>query len=63
MNQAGRLATLLENEFLLAPPCAKVEDRLSQAFDNMVDMGLLQASVFPQVCTHICSATSETFEK
>lgn len=48
MNQAGRLATLLENEFLLAPPCAKVEDRLSQAFDNMVDMGLLQASVFPQ---------------
>lgn len=51
MSSADRLTTLLQHEFLLAPPCAKVEDRLSQAFDNLVDMGLLQASVFPQVCT------------
>lgn len=48
MQRAQRLATLLGQEFLLAPPCAQSEDRLSQALDNLVDMGLLQAAVFPQ---------------
>lgn len=50
MQRALRLATLLQQEYLLTPPCAQSEDRLSQALDNLVDMGLLQASVFPQVC-------------
>ncbi|KAK8391107.1 hypothetical protein O3P69_017038 [Scylla paramamosain] len=48
LQRAGRLASVLQHEYLLAPPCAKQEDRLSQALDNLVDMGLLQAAVFPQ---------------
>lgn len=48
MQRAGRLASVLQHEYLLSPPCAKQEDRLSQALDNLVDMGLLQAAVFPQ---------------
>lgn len=53
MQRAGRLASVLRHEYLLSPPCAKQEDRLSQALDNLVDMGLLQAAVFPQVCEEV----------
>ena len=49
MQRALRLATILQYEYLLAPPCTKSENKLSQALENLVIMGLLQTAVFPQV--------------
>nr|XP_045604760.1 glycerol-3-phosphate acyltransferase 1, mitochondrial-like isoform X1 [Procambarus clarkii] len=42
IERALRLSEILQNEFLLAPPCASLDTKLHQSVDNLVDMGLLQ---------------------
>nr|XP_053642979.1 glycerol-3-phosphate acyltransferase 1, mitochondrial-like [Cherax quadricarinatus] len=42
IKRALRLSEMLQNEFLLAPPCASLDTKLHESVDSLVDMGLLQ---------------------